>query len=93
MGLANPNSGIPTFESSDSDYLMVVSSPYMTLISRVYQSFRAPRDGFEGAVDRFPVVVVISIDINTANIKEHERVMIFIFFLFHILLSLSFIVF
>ena len=36
---------------------------------------------------------VISIDINTANIKEHERVMIFIFFLFHILLSLSVIVF
>ena len=39
------------------------------------------------------VFFVSSIDINTANIKEHERVMIFIFFLFHILLSLSFIVF
>ena len=40
---------------------MVISSSYQTFVARVHQRFHTSSDCFEGVIDGFPIIVVISI--------------------------------
>ena len=51
-----------TFETTDSDYFMVVSSSDQALISWVGQGIHTLSNCFKGVIDCFPTIVVVPID-------------------------------